>query len=508
MKLKFGTAGIRGIVGNKSNQLNAAHAARVFEAYAKYINKKFVNCNEKVIVIGRDNRIKGKEFAIIAANILTANGIKVYFNNEMLATPFISFLIKYKKALGGINITASHNPKEYNGIKLYNEFGYQMLPEEISQLKLYFDEYEKYENYLDSKIILNNNDLILKITNDDFDYYINEIISLNENNIDLSNLKIVYSPLHGTGYKYVNAIFNKLKAKIIYEPNEIIEDENFSFVKNPNPEFKIAYENTINLAKKQNADLIIITDPDSDRVGVAYKQDNEFKLINGNENAILITDYLLNNKKIKNDKPYYLVYSFVSTSLPAKMCKKNNIKTYITETGFKWIGKTIEQNKEKENFFFAFEESYGSLVNEKISLDKDAIQSVLMIAMIASLAKSENMNLNDKLENIYSHYGFMVTKSFSFDLKDQKQLEEIKNRFRNINFENASFYDYSKGIKDIEPNDMLSYEFNNLSNWVSLRPSGTEPKFKIYIHVVESTKKEAQKIFDSLYEKVKLELKL
>ncbi len=496
MPLEFGTAGIRGVVGNTPDKLNEAHAAQIFEAYAKYILDNFKNNKNKFVVIGRDNRIKGKEFAILAVNILTSYGIQVYFNNEMVATPFISFLIKQKKAVGGINITASHNPKEYNGIKIYNNFGYQMLPDEIKNLKKYFGNYDKYISYIDKKIELKNNKLINNILDKDIDCYIKEVLSLNQQSVDLSNIKIVYSSLHGTGYQYVKKVFENLKADIIYEPNEIHEDSNFSYVENPNPEYKIAFKNTINLSKKTNADLIIITDPDSDRVGVAYKQNNEFKLINGNENAILITDFLINNKKMTSNNIYYLVYSFVSTSLPAKMCKLNNIKSYVTETGFKWIGKKINNNK-KEKFFFAFEESYGSLVNEKISLDKDAIQSVLMIAMIASLAKKNHMNLGHKLEKIYEQYGFMKAKSFSYDLNSLDQLKNIQTKFRSINFKGASFYDYSKGIKEIEPNDMISYEFDEF-NWVSLRPSGTEPKFKIYIHVVDKTKEKVQVKFDNL----------
>lgn len=503
MKLEFGTAGIRGVVGNDINNLNEAHAASIFEAYAKYINDNFVD-KEKIVVIGRDNRIKGKQFSIIASNILTSYGIKVYFNNQMLATPFISFLIKNKKAIGAINITASHNPKEYNGIKLYNKFGYQMLPDEISKIKRYLEKYENYQHYLNSNVELNQSNLILNIDDNDYENYVNKILELNLQNIDLSNIKIVYSPLHGTGYKYVKKIFDKLNVNVVYQQNEIVEDENFTYVENPNPEYEIAYKNCIKLAQKENADLILITDPDSDRIGVSFVDDKQFKFINGNENAILITDYLLNNKKNESRNKQFLIYSFVSTSLPSQMCKQNGIDSFVTETGFKWIGQKIEQLKDQNrNLFFAFEESYGSLIDDSISLDKDAIQGVLLITIIASLAKKENLNLGDKLEQIYSKYGFMKAKSFSFDLKDKDQLDIIKNKFKNINFDSANFLDYSKGIRNIEPNDMLSYEFIDSLNWVSLRPSGTEPKFKIYIHVVEKTKIDSEKKFEQLYQIIK-----
>ncbi len=504
MALEFGTAGVRGIVGDDDNQLNNQLVASIFDGYAKYLKNKYQN-QEVKIVIGRDNRRRGKLFANIAAKILTRYGIKVYFNDEMLPTPFVSFLIKYKKAQGGINITASHNPKEYNGIKLYNEFGYQMLPNEINEVKKFFDSVDKfneYQNFNDINIKSNN---ILNIQENDYETYVNEVVKLCKD-IDFSNIKIVYSPLHGTGYKFVKQIFEKLNANVIYEENEIIEDPEFSYVKNPNPENTVAFENTIKIAQKENADLILLTDPDSDRVGVAYKNGDEYSLINGNENALLITEYLLKNKEIKKDS--YLVYSFVSTSLPAKMCQENQIKSYITETGFKWIGQKIEDNKDKENFFFAFEESYGSLVNENLSLDKDAIQSLMMIASICASAKREGMNLNDKLEQIYSQYGYMKAKSFSFDLRSKEQLEEIKSKFRTLDFNDADFFDYSKGIRNIEPNDMLSYEFKNSINWISLRPSGTEPKFKVYIHVAEKTKEESEKVFNDLYNRITSKLEL
>lgn len=506
--LEFGTAGIRGIVGDDKDKLNEAHAARVFDAYARYLNDKFPN-ETKYVIIGRDNRIRGKRFAKIAASILNKNNIGVYYDSKMMATPFVSYMAQIKKAVGAINITASHNPKEYNGIKIYNEKGYQMLPNEINELKKYFKDYKSYEPYIKQNDFDINNELIKSISNEDINSYVNEILKLNVNNINISNIKIVYSSLHGTGYQYIKPLFEKIKSNIIYEQNEIIEDENFTFVENPNPENKIAFKNTIKLAQENNADIIVVSDPDSDRVGVAYKdKNNEWKLINGNENAILICDYLINNK-IKDDKfKYYLIYSFVSTSLPALMCKKNNIDSIITETGFKWIGDKIYNFKDNERFFFGFEESYGSLVNEKLALDKDAFQSIFMICLITSLAKKENKNLEDKLNDIYEKYGYMKAKSFSFDLKDQNQLENLKNKFKVINFKNATLIDYSKSIRGIEPNQMICYEFNNSYNWVSLRPSGTEPKFKIYIHVVEKTKEEATNKLNLLLDIIKNKLNI
>lgn len=475
MKLDFGTAGIRGVIGEGEEFLNEVHAARVFDGYARYLINKYKQEDDIKVVIGRDNRKKGKSFSCIALEILTSYGIKVYFNDKMLPTPFISFLVKHKKAQGGINITASHNPKEYNGIKLYNSHGAQLLPQEVLELKAYFKEYQTYITYSNYDKLPSKNQFVLDIFEYDYQEYLNQVKQINYNNIDLSNIKIVYSSLHGTGYEFIKELYNSFN-NIIYEENEIIEDENFSFVKNPNPEHKEAFTNTINLANKNNADLILVTDPDSDRVGVAIRKEDDFVLLNGNETAILITDYLIKNKKRDLNKKYYLIYSFVSTTLPVKMCQENDIKSYVCETGFKWIGDLIEKLKDKEEFFFGFEESYGSLINHNLAHDKDAIQALYALSIIASEAKKYNMTLLDRLNMIYKKYGYMKAKSFSYDLNSLDKLEEVKNKFKQLDFNNAKFIDYNLGINNIEKNDMLVYEFINSSNWISLRPSRNRTK--------------------------------
>lgn len=501
MKLDFGTAGIRGIVGTSDENLNEIYVAQIFDAYARYLIDNFSDVQEKKIIIGRDNRIKGRKFANIAAHILTSHGIKIYFNYQMLATPFVSFLTKNKKAIGAINITASHNPKEYNGIKLYNKHGSQMLPKEINVLKKYFKDYDNYKLYKNFKSRINK-DLILNIEEKDYQNYINEIKKINYKNNSFNNLKIVYSSLHGTGYEYIKKLFNNTKINIIYEKNEIIEDENFTYVKNPNPEHKEAFNNSIKLANKHNVDLILITDPDSDRIGVAVRNKEEFVLINGNENAILITEYLIKNKPRLKNKIYYLLYSFVSTTLPVKMCLDNDIKSYMVETGFKWIANKINTLNKKEEFFFGFEESYGSLIDEKICWDKDAIQALYAITIIASMAKNKNKSLLDELESIYQKYGYVESKSFSFDLNNKEQLISIKNKFKALKLKNAKLIDYSLEINDIEKNEMLTYLFDDNLNWVSLRPSGTEPKIKIYLHIISKNKEKSKQIFDELFDKV------
>lgn len=506
MKLSFGTAGIRGIVGKGEAFLNEVHAARIFDGYAKYLIDNVKDSKKLGVVIGRDNRIGGKRFAMIAYKILTSYGIKVYFNNQMLATPFISYLTRTKKAAGAINITASHNPKEYNGIKIYDYNGCQLLPNDVSLLTKYFKDYNdylEYENFDFDKEIVNyqKNELVENIQESDYDNYINEVLKLNYNNQNISNINTVYSSLHGTGYDLISRLFKKIPSNINYETNEIIEDENFTHVKNPNPESELAFINSIKLSNKLESDIILVTDPDSDRVGVAIKdsKNNNYKLLNGNEIAILITDYLLKYKPRSKTDSYYLIYSFVSTTLPAKMCLENGIESYVTETGFKWIGNKVDELfPQGKKFFFAFEESFGSLINDNLAHDKDAIQSLYILSIIASLAKENKQTILDQLEQIYKNYGYMKAQSLSFELKNDKQLIEVQKKFKDLNFLDAQFIDYNEKINDLNPTNMYSYVFNDKYSWVALRPSGTEPKIKLYIHVINKDENKAINHFNEI----------
>lgn len=491
MKLDFGTAGIRGVVGDQIDQLNQAHVARVIDGYAKYLIANVKDAKNRGVIIGRDNRLRGKIFANISAKILTSYGIKVYFNNQMLATPFISFLTINKQAAGAINITASHNPKSYNGIKLYNQFGAQMLPEEVKLLKTYFCDYQNYLTYFDFDQEVQNQ-LVIDITEVDQNAYLDQIKQLNFSQTNLANLKIVYSPLHGTGYQYIKKLLDESQIEVHYQSDEIIEDPNFSFVANPNPESKSAFKNCINLANQFDCDLILITDPDADRLGVAIRKDNDFVLLNGNEMAILICDYLLKYQPIDLAKRPYLIYSLVSSSLPAQMAKAHGLKTYHCQTGFKWIGNLINQ-LQNEQFFFAFEESYGCLINGQTVCDKDAIQTFYLMLIISVMAKNNNLSLLDQLENIYQKYGYLKTETINYDLNSLDQLELIKTKFKQLNFANSTFIDYNQSANEIEKNDMLLYQFGN--SWVALRPSGTEPKYKIYLHIVEKTKQQCELTF-------------
>lgn len=501
-ELEFGTAGIRGILGTSKENLNIYHVARVIEGFAKYLNKKFANKKTKIVVIGRDNRRKSREFSRLAAMILANYKINVLISRNILATPIISYSAKYHKAVGAINITASHNPKEYNGIKLYDSVGSQILPEIVKEVKEFFSPYEFYSKRgaLRKYKFDFKNKFVNYIPQKTIDSYLKEVIKIGGSSRDLRNLSVAYSPQHGTGAKIVKNLFDKLKVNAFYEKDQMKNDPEFSHTKSPNPEDLAAYEKIIELGKRHETDLILTTDPDADRVGIGIWKNNNFVLLNGNETAILIFNYLIemNKNKLLNK---YLIYSFVSSSLPKKMAISNSLKWYEVATGFKYIGNLIEKLKledPKQKLLFAFEESYGSLIDEKLAYDKDAIQSSVILTKMASYYKKQNKTLLDVLENIYEKYGFIKSESISIKLDEtnSNHLKNIKEKFEKLKFSDPFILqNFNEGFNNIAPSDMLRVEFEN-GDWISLRPSGTEAKIKFYIYSSDRNKEKANEKYE------------
>lgn len=489
-KLEFGTAGIRGILGEGESNLNETHIIRVVEGFAKYLLSNFDNAKTKGVVIGRDNRRESKNFSEIAASILSKYEIKVHYNVNIVPTPFISYATRILGAIGAINITASHNPKEYNGVKLYNSYGCQLLPNEISKLLIYFKNYDNYKNV---KIIFQKNKYINFIPQSLMDSYLDKVKNVGGNVGDLSNIKVAYTPQHGTGAKPIKLLFEQLKINAFFEVREMEEDTEFTYSRNPNPEVEESFDNVLLVAKNNDCDIALVTDPDADRVGAAIRHHGKYKIISGNETAILIFNFLINQIDKNDLNRYYLIYSFVSSSLPKKIAKENGIKHYVTETGFKWIGSLIEnlsKTNPEQKFLFAFEESYGSLIDENIARDKDAIQSIVILIKIASYYKNKGLDLIQVLEGIYDEYGFVESGTILINIKSDNHFKEIDNSFRKLNIQNAKFIDYNKGRDSIEPNNMLAYEFFD-NSWISLRPSGTEAKIKIYLFFINKNKEKA-----------------
>ncbi|MBZ4204247.1 phospho-sugar mutase [Mycoplasma tauri] len=496
-RLEFGTAGIRGTIGKGEGNLNYAHAQRIAHAYAKYLLNKYKN-KEIKIVIGRDNRKKSYSFAVTFAQILYSYGIKVIFSRDICATPFVSFAIMYYEAQGGVNITASHNPKEYNGIKLYNDLAFQCLPEEIDEMLKYFEPYETYdENYNISKgFKLKDYPKAIFITKRIKKIYIDPVAKLAVSDIDkkIDNIKVVYSPLHGTGAKFVPEIFKNIFktdkngeiSNVFYIKEQMKIDSNFSHCSLPNPEKTSAYDLLIKEGTKNKADILLMTDPDSDRVGLAVLHKNKYRLLNGNDTATIISKYLLDNYDFDHDKSY-LVYSFVSSNIPEILANKKGIKSYVVPTGFKWIGMIIdEQRKLNNKCFYAFEESYGSLINEELSRDKDAFQSVSLLCKMASEYKKQGLTLVDLLDEIYQQVGYVASEVVDITVSQETNLEDLQTNFSNLKLDDKIIEDYNKKEGFMKAN-MIKIKFKNDNSWLALRPSGTEPKIKFYIFAFDKS---------------------
>lgn len=475
-KLEFGTAGIRGIVGDQDHQLNTNHVLRIADGLASYL-KATQPIEKQLVVIGRDNRNMSLEFAKSARDMLTSRGINVVFIDDICPTPVISFLIKKYQAGAGINITASHNPKEYNGLKVYNEFGCQSLPDEIDVLLSHFKDYENYKK----NIILfkANNKLVIKPKDEYFEEYFVKVNDLVHRK-DCHNLRIAYSPQHGTGAKYARQILPLLTKHTFFVEKQMVNDPNFTFTKSPNPENIEAYEELFKIGKENNCDVVITTDPDSDRVGIAVNDGNKFTILNGNETATIIFNYLINRAKTQQQdmSNKYMIYSYVSSNLPRIIALKNDMQVFEVPTGFKWIGsliKKIAEDRSNLEHFFSFEESYGSLINEELAFDKDAIQSLAILVEISSYYKEKGLNLIEVLDQIYQEYGYMKSKVLNIST-EKYDLEKLQSDFRKLSH-HAKLIDYNL---DIIPTNMLKIEFDD-NSWMALRPSGTEPKIKFYV---------------------------
>ncbi|WP_342269136.1 phospho-sugar mutase [Spiroplasma endosymbiont of Aspidapion aeneum] len=506
-KLTFGTAGIRGILGVGPGKFNIFTIRSVTRAYARLIRNKFKDCTRK-IVIGHDNRHKSKEFAMEAAKILSSYDINVllFKDNEMRPTPVVSFLTSKLQCSGGIVITASHNPKEYNGYKIYDEFGCQLVDEETQLISEYM---EKYDDILNWKYI-ENNDKIKYVCEKDEDYYNNIISDLQFFKNDKKNLTVIYSAVNGTGTKYVPKFLSQSNFNVIEVKEHAYEDPDFINVGNPNPEFEKAWEIPLIYAKKnKDADIIVITDPDADRLGVAVKHDGKWHRLNGNETGPLLIEWRLKNLKERNLLPKNpaLYSSFVTSNLGDRVAnEKYGVKIIKTLTGFKWMASEILKEEQRDlNFVFAYEESFGYVI-DKSTKDKDGIQAAMAICEAAWYYKvKENKTLIDKLDDLYKEFGYYYTKTINLNFKPEElklKIEPIIEKMRNEQFGDIdgidiSFIeDYKEGLFNMPSQNLLKFYFVD-NSWFAIRPSGTEPKVKIYFVCVDSSMERAKQKFKS-----------
>ena len=533
--LSFGTGGLRGIMSLGSSKLNKYNIYKATEGFALYLKEKYkekINNNEEIsVVIGYDSRYNSKEFAYLSSLVLASNKIRVYLFKELTPTPVVSFAIRKLKANGGIIITASHNPKEYNGYKVYNENAYQITLNEANEILKKInsvDTFKDFKLHSDEKNI--DKSYISYINDDIFNEYINSTLSssLLKSRNKKENFKIVYTSLNGTGLRYVKEVlvksgFNDL---IIVKEQEK-PDPLFLTCPKPNPELKETLFLGVKYLKNTSSDILLATDPDADRVGLVIndKIKDEIYYPSGNEIAILLLDFIINyNLNInKIDKSYFnnkvVVRSIVSTSLVDKITKKYNINLKTVLTGFKFIGEIInslEKENKLDNYLLGFEESYGYLTNTDIR-DKDSINASLLISEMCYFYKIKNISLIDKLDSIYKEYGYYknILLTHNFDGENgMKKMKEIMEKIRNLSLNELSNIlkeeviikeDYlNKESIDINNNkkkinlpssDVLILIFKNETRFM-IRPSGTEPKLKCYIEVNSLNKEESEELIN------------
>ena len=501
--LEFGTGGLRGIMGIGTNRMNTYTVAMATQGFANYIKLMLPNIEQPQIAIAYDCRNNSQEFAKTAAEVMSANGIKVFIFNSLRPTPELSFAIRELKCQAGIVITASHNPKEYNGYKAYWEDGGQLVSPHDKNV---IGEVEKITDF--SMVNFNANNDLIEYLDEKFDeIYINKILNLSLSPKSIENkqdLVFVYTPIHGTGGQMIPKLFSKAGFKNVHCVEEqMIVDGNFPTVVSPNPEEKAALTLAIEKAKKVNADVVLATDPDADRVGIAVKDENgEFVLLNGNQTAALLTYYLLTrwNELGKLTGKEYIVKTIVTTELLFDMANKYNVEKFDVLTGFKFIADKILNNPEM-TFIGGGEESYGFLIGDFVR-DKDANSACFMIAEIAAWAAEQNKTLYQILKEIYKEFGFYKEGLLSLTKKGISGSEEIKNmmyRFRNdapkeiLGSKIVEIKDYKTSICkdvvsgtetviDLPKSDVLQF-FTEDGTKISIRPSGTEPKIKFYFGI-------------------------
>ena len=514
--LEFGTGGIRGIMGVGTNRVNKYTIGKTTQGLAKYLLKSFKNDNIKV-VLAYDCRNNGVLYSKVVSNVLSANGIICYVFRDIRPTPQLSFAIKELNAQCGIMLTASHNPPEYNGYKVYWSDGGQIVPpidknliEIINSTKYEEINFKSEKKYI-TKISKNFDNKFIEASTKSVKFKV----------LNQENLKITFSSLHGTSIKILPDLMKKEGFKNFNIVDiESQPDGNFGKLSSPNPEDPKSFKESLKLANKTDSDIVIVTDPDADRLGIAIRNnDKKLVLLNGNQTMVIFTDFLLNQLRLKKklNKNYFVATTIVSTPLMSKIAENYGVDCKITLTGFKWISKLISENKNIK-FIGGGEESYGYLVGDLIR-DKDAITSSLLACKIAAYLKNQNKSIFDYLISIYKKYGLYKEKLISIEKKGKKGNEEINNLmnfYRKYKSEYLGKYqilvkeDYESGfsinLKSTKKNklnlprtNLLRFIFND-GSILSIRPSGTEPKIKLYISVNMSIK------FDEKIEKIETNL--
>lgn len=499
--LAFGTGGLRGVMGAGSNRMNRYTVGKATLGLARYLKSK--NDGEISVAIAYDTRNNSQYFAKVAAGIFASQNIKVNIYKMVVPVPVLSFTTHYLNCTAGVMITASHNPKEYNGYKVYDSKGCQFCTEDAKNAIGFINDITDYS----SIPFLEESELINYIGENELNAFLAEVKkqSLYE---EKSDLKIVYTPLHGTGNIPVRKMLEGMDVTVVKEQE--LPDGNFSTVRSPNPEEKDALTIAIEKAKEIGADLVLGTDPDCDRVGIAVKDGDDYKLFTGNQTGALLVKFVLTMKKDTLNKKSTLVKTIVTSELGANIGRKFGLQIEETLTGFKYIGDKInkyEQTGEQE-FVIGYEESYGYLVGTH-ARDKDAVVSSMLICQMASWYKNQGKTLVDGLNEIYDEYGYFLDYLDSFVLKGKDGAEKIQNLMTSFRNKGTALFDgiekvidFSAGIRDLPKENVLKYIWKD-GSWMAVRPSGTEPKIKVYYSIVDVSKENAGKRLETIRNEIK-----
>ena len=521
--LKFGTAGLRGIIGAGTNRMNIYVVRQATQGLANYVLKKYGNGS---VAISHDSRIKADLFMNEAARVLAANGIKVYITSELQPTPVLSYLVRYFRCQAGIMVTASHNPAAYNGYKAYGEDGCQMTDVAANTV---YDEISKLDMFKDVKIAdfdeAVKSGMIEYVDESVYDTYLEKVMEqqVNPGVCNGADLKVVYTPLNGTGNKLVRKVLGKIGVNdVVVVPEQELPDGNFTTCPYTNPEIKEALAKGLELCEKEQPDLLLATDPDADRVGIAVKDyDGSYRLISGNEDGVMLTNYILSCKKASGKLPEkpVVVKTIVTTKLINKLCEKYGCELKNVLTGFKYIGEVIlnlEKKHEENRYLFGFEESYGYLSGTYVR-DKDAVVASMLVCEMAAYYKKQGKSLAEVIDGLYEEFGYYLNQTYSFEFDGaagMQKMSDIMTAVRDNTPKSIAGYDVVKvsdyflrketdvatgSVTDIDlpKSNVIALHLAD-DNAVIIRPSGTEPKIKLYITSVGKDKDNAAEICEKL----------
>ena len=487
--LAFGTGGLRGIMGAGSNRMNKYTVGKATYGLANYLKSR--NDGEISVALAYDSRNNSAYFAKIAAGIFASCGFKVYLYGTLVPVPVLSFTTAYLGCTAGVMITASHNPKEYNGYKVYDSKGCQLCTEDAKNAIEYINAVEDFStipfSYNDSGITMIGDDVLCE-------YY--KRIKEQSVYTEKSDLKIVYTPLHGTGNIPVRKMLEGMDVTVVKEQE--LPDGNFSTVRSPNPEEKDALNIAIEKAKSIGADLVLGTDPDCDRVGIAVKNGDDYVLFTGNQTGALLVKFVLTMHKQQLNSKSTLVKTIVTSELGANIGRSFGLQIEETLTGFKYIGDKINKYEStgKQEFVIGYEESYGYLVGTH-ARDKDAVVSSMLICQMAAWYKNQGKTLVDGLNETYDEYGYYLDYLDSFVLKGKDGAEKIQSLMADFRAKGTALLpntkeiiDFKDGIRDLPKENVLKYIFDD-GSWMAVRPSGTEPKIKVYYSIVDENRQNA-----------------